>query len=368
MSSATGQAQQRIAQLLTELTASGNDLGVQVAVYQRGELVVDAWAGSMDVPGGRQVDGDTLFPVFSTGKGVAATAVHVLAQRGVLSYDAPLAHCWPEFAVHGKGGITLRHALNHTAGLPDMPPCQHMTDVCDWDLMCRRVAALLPLWPAGEQMRYHAITFSWLVGEPARRIDGRPFARIVDEEIARPLGLERDLFFGITDDLRHRIATLQPLKNPALPAVEDPAIPHIVRPLEDLMNQPAVQRACIPASNAIASARAIARHYAALLDGGVDGVQLLTPDTLRAATTLTQPGGVPLEQLSARRGLGYNLSGPDHAVASVFGHGGYGGSTGYADARRRLAVGVTKNVMDAPRSVVEEVKAILAGLGDLPGR
>ncbi|MBU6287478.1 MAG: serine hydrolase, partial [Chloroflexi bacterium] len=78
--------------------------GVQVVAIHRGELVVDAWAGIADPATGRPVDGDTLFTGFSMSKGVTATIVHRLVERGILEYDAPLARWWPDFAAHGKGG------------------------------------------------------------------------------------------------------------------------------------------------------------------------------------------------------------------------------------------------------------------------
>ena len=79
----------------------GTESAVQVAAYLNGERIVDAWAA----PEGMTVDGESLFPIFSTGKGIAATAVHRLVERGVLSWDDPIAKHWPEFAAEGKEGI-----------------------------------------------------------------------------------------------------------------------------------------------------------------------------------------------------------------------------------------------------------------------
>ncbi len=123
--------QNDVQQLLDRAVADGTESAIQVAAYLNGKLIVDAWSS----PDGLPVDGDSLFPFFSTGKGLAATAVHRLAERGVLSWEEPIARHWPEFAAHGKGGITLRHALNHTAGLPMMPASE--AQATDWEDMCR---------------------------------------------------------------------------------------------------------------------------------------------------------------------------------------------------------------------------------------
>src|SRR5476649_292240 len=115
------QLQETIQNSLNTAVAGGKERGVQVAVYLEGKLAVDAWAGVADVRTGSPVDGDTLFPVFSTTKGIFSTVIHILAERGKLDYDTPIAAYWPEFAANGKEGITMRHVLSHMAGLPYMP-------------------------------------------------------------------------------------------------------------------------------------------------------------------------------------------------------------------------------------------------------
>ena len=128
--------QDRIQAFIDELVANGSEAGLQVAAWHRGELVVDAWSGLADVRTGRPVDGDTVFVTFSVSKGVTATIAHLLAERGQLDYDAPIADAWPEFAAHGKGVITARHALTHSAGLAHLPIDLQPRDLLDWDRMC----------------------------------------------------------------------------------------------------------------------------------------------------------------------------------------------------------------------------------------
>jgi len=132
--------QTQVQTLLDDLVGRGVERGIQVAAYLDGRMVVDAWAGVADPATGRPVDGETLFTVFSCTKGVTATAIHQLADRGALDYDAPVASYWPEFGTHGKERITLRHVLSHTAGVPQMPPGGQPTDMCDWDRICHAIA------------------------------------------------------------------------------------------------------------------------------------------------------------------------------------------------------------------------------------
>lgn len=341
--------QSRIESLLHELVADGSELGIQVAVYHRGRLVVDASDGVMSpAPDARPVTGDTLFPIFSTGKGITATAAHLVVERGLAAYDTPVAAVWPEFAAHGKGNITLRHLLDHTAGLSAVPAEIGHEESLDWDKVCAALAAAAPSSAPGEKLRYHAMTYGWLIGEFIRRVDGRPFDRFVREEIAAPLGITDALYFGLPESEVPRVVTLERIPSPApvAPPPPDPAIPLWRGPLEEWMNQPEVRRACIPGSNGIANARAVARHYAALLPGGVDGVELLPPARIHAATTLQLPRPEPQEGFPFLFGLGYMQGSPTIGIGpetSAFGHGGYGGSHGYANPARHFAVGITKN-------------------------
>lgn len=123
--------QAHVQALLDDLVGRNVERGVQVAAYLDGALVVDAWAGVADVAGGHPVAGNTLFNVFSATKGVTATVIHHLAERGRLDYDAPVASYWPEFGAHGKGAITVRHVLTHSAGLPQLPDGVQPADLCD---------------------------------------------------------------------------------------------------------------------------------------------------------------------------------------------------------------------------------------------
>ena len=363
-------AQGDVQQVLDRAVLDGSESAVQVAAYLNGDLIVDAWAAPEALP----VDGRTLFPFFSTGKGIAATAIHRLVERGVLSWDVPIAHYWPEFAAEGKQGITLRHALTHTAGLPMMPEsCEAVRGGADWSAMCAFLAAAAPLHPPGAHRHYHAITYSWLVGETARRADGRDFGRIVAEEVCRPLGIDT-LFFGLPAatrplcvDAEQALPTAAPEPAAGPPPPPDPvaqrAIPPWVWPLEDWINRDDVRSACIPASNGFGNARAIARHYAALIGRGVDGVRLLTDATVAAATRwdVKTDGAVPG---AGRWGLGYGLQGPDDAPGVEFGHGGYGGSTGFADVRHSLAVAVVKSRMGGLLTgrLVETIRRCVGGM------
>ncbi len=344
------QANARVKALLDEMVGDGREVGLQVAAYLGGQLVVDCWAGVAARDEGRAVDGDSLFTVFSTGKGVAATALHILAERGKVDYDAPVAAYWPAFAANGKARVTVRDALTHRAGIPQMPDGLVPEDLLDWDKMVARVAELQPILEPGTTTAYHALTYGWIVGELVRRIDGRPIGRFVQEEICAPLGM-RDIYFGIPEEAAPRVAHLEraePEPGVPQPAPDSIAARAAPQDLVRIIAQPPGWRASIPGGNCVASARSLARMYAALI-GEVDGVRLLPPDRVQVATAL-QTGEVDANLCRAvNKGLGYFLGGtPGAAIGprvTAFGHSGAGGSVAFADPERGLAVGFAKTLL-----------------------
>jgi CubicO group peptidase (beta-lactamase class C family) len=359
--------QANIQRVIDEYVESGKEVGLQVAAYVDGELVVDAWAGVADEASGRLVDGETLFTSWSTTKGFVATCVHILADRGRLDYDDPICECWPEFAAGGKGAATIRHALTHAIGVPQMPDGVTPEMMTDWDGMCAAIAALPPLWEPGEKTGYHAWTFGWILGEIIRRVDGRAIAQFVQEELCEPLGIT-GFYLGIPDEVEHRVAPLRQHEEharqfQALPGLAARAMPPDVTTAK-VVNRPDIRRASIPGGGGIMNARAIARHYAMLAEyGELDGVRILSSERVDIIRALQTGATDELFQDRARKGLGYFLGGPEEEGGSVvngpnpgaFGHGGNGGSHGFADPERRLAFGLTKNLMRsgaAPRETV----------------
>ena len=357
---------QTIVQALLERAVSeGRERGVQVAAYYQGACVVDAWAGIADPATGRRVDGETLFPVFSTTKGILTTAIHRLVERKAFGYTTRIAEIWPAFAANGKGAITIGQALAHASAIPHMPADVGLADLVTWETMSAAVARLQPLWPPGSRACYHAVTFGWILGEVARRVTGRSVTRLLHDECGAPIGV-RDLHCGLPASEDGRIAVLdEPGWKPGPPSAEmPPTVPEWMMPLAGWMNTVEGRRACVPASSGMMSARALARHYAALVPGGVDGVELLSPARVRLATEPCFIGDPP----GVRVGLGYMLGGAGGSMGSrltCFGHGGYGGSQAFADPEPRLAFAFTRNLY-VPNSVLDEAVGAIRGALEIP--
>jgi CubicO group peptidase (beta-lactamase class C family) len=356
-----------IRKLFERLVEEGRERGLQATAYFQGRLVLDTWAGTQGLSG-KPVDGDTLFPMYSTGKGIASTVIHMLAEKGKVQYDDPIAKHWPEFAANGKGSITVRHALSHTAGLADLPNDFDPKKLGDWDTMVKWIEQAKPAHAPGAKTVYHAVTFAWIIGELAQRVDGRKFVQIVQQDICRPLGITT-LFFGIPGEVESRVAIIEeappaPPAADAKPAPETAPVPKTIMPLGAWINVPATRRICIPASTGIMNTRAVARHYAALLPGGIDGVELLPPERVTVAAGVQFPDAKP-EAAWVPKALGYSVGGPDSIYGprtSAFGHNGHGGSTGYADPEVRFAFSFARNRIIEPgttKHVANEVRRLL---------
>src|ERR1700722_1294661 len=179
------------------LAAQASDWGgAQLCVYRRGERVVDLWAG-WDPANERPYGEDTIGVLMSCTKGVVAAGVHMLADRGLIDFDAPMARYWPQFGQAGKAAITVAQCLSHTGGLMayDAEAGMGPAEQFDLDRCAYEVAKMAPLWAPGAASMYHFVTFGVLAGELIRRVDGRSPGKFVAEEIVRPL--EIDLWIGL---------------------------------------------------------------------------------------------------------------------------------------------------------------------------
>ncbi|MBP8532151.1 serine hydrolase domain-containing protein [Streptomyces sp. MK37H] len=344
--------------------ARHRDIGAAVCVYQHGQPVVDLWAGVADPETGRPWTRETLQLVYSATKGATATATHMLAERGELDLDAPVAKYWPEFAANGKADIPVRWLLSHQAGLVALDQPVPLKEALAWHPMAAALAAQRPLWTPGTAHGYHGRTWGWLVGEVIRRVSSRSPGRFFADEIAAPLGL--DFFIGLPSDERDWVSRMV-YQRPDVDLTTVPAesLPAELRervaawrdpnsfsnrayavtdPAEIDFTSPEVQAAELPASNGIGTARALARMYAALI-GEVDGVRLLTADTLASAAKEQASGKDQVMLIPSRFSSGFML--PTQAnpmtASTAFGHTGRGGSLGFADPERGLAFGYVMN-------------------------
>lgn len=355
---------EKVQTIMSGRRASG---GMAVAVYHHGELVVDAWTGVRSAAGDPW-ERDTMATSFSTTKGVVATIVHRLVDRGLLDYDVPVATYWPEFAAAGKEQITLRHLLTHQAALHDIRRLAGSTaQLLDWDYMVKQLAAAPPVWEVGVRSGYHALTYGWLVGEVIRRVTGLTVDQAFQREIVEPLGLDGGMHVGAPESVRDRIAP---------PATDVAKLARTFRmsswlarfdriqPLYDAMVvddyidvslTPRIHDAEIPAANGVFTARSLARMYSALASPDASE-PFISPSALATATTVQPQLGADGHHAGGQVGrdavigfrmrwrLGYHGAFTSAGILPQgFGHFGFGGSGAWADPESGLAVAMVLN-------------------------
>jgi CubicO group peptidase (beta-lactamase class C family) len=341
----SGNANEHVRSTLESLVRDSPEIGLQVAAYLKGKLVIDTWAGLSGPAIRKPVDGDTLFMLSSTTKGITATCMHICVEKHKLDYDMPIVKVWPEFGAYGKQDATLRMALSHQTGVPQTPRGYTPEWLPDWDRMCRGIAALDPMFPPGQRTAYHSLTFGYINGEILRRVDGRTIAQFLQDEICKPLRIN-GAYLGVPDSELHRVAVLTdaPPAPPEYDArmVGEPAGSHVAQ----VFNRREIQQASIPASGGIFSARGLARHYAMLAGWGeIDGVRILPEARIRAGIELQSFEMDEIYKVRVRRALGYRRGADTGPLASpeAFGHVGGGGSFGYADPAIGLGIAFAKN-------------------------
>ncbi|MBM3674875.1 MAG: beta-lactamase family protein [Actinobacteria bacterium] len=345
-----------VTEVLRRVVAHRRGGGAAVCVYHRGRPVVDAWAGARDARG-TPWERETVAMSFSTTKGVVATALHCLVDRGLVDYDVPVAAYWPEFAAAGKEQVTVRQLLSHSAGMHRLRGViDHAHEMLDWDHVVAALAAEAPGYEPGTRHGYHGITFGFLVGEVIRRVTGKTIHQVIQEEIVDPLDLD-GMFVGIDPDDRHRLAELlmgfgggHRIERIAgglervrwlQPAIEAFAVTE----LDHLLLSDTVHDSELPALNGCFTARALARMYAALANGGeLDGRRIVSPETLARATEVQTRSRDVVVGFPMRWRLGYHLAATSRGVLPrAFGHFGYGGSGAWGDPQRNLAVAMVCN-------------------------
>lgn len=330
--------------------------GAALCVQVGGETVVDIWAGVADKDGQQAWHSDTILNLFSCTKPFTAVTALQLVAEGKLELDAPVARYWPEFAAAGKERITLRHLLSHQAGLPAIRQSLPAEALYDWQTMTDALSAEAPWWALGEGHGYAPITFGWLVGELLRRVEGRGPGESIVARTAKPLGL--DFHVGLADEEFHRVATISRGKGNLGDAAAQRMLKTMMSDAQAMTtrafanppsimtstNKPEWRRMQQPAANGHGNARSLAGFYSGLLDGSLLDSELLAELTREHSVgedrTLLTP---------TRFGLGCMLDQPAVANATygmgpgAFGHPGAGGTTGFADPERDVAVGFVTN-------------------------
>jgi CubicO group peptidase (beta-lactamase class C family) len=369
----------RVRDALAANLTSGADIGASVAVYIDGEPVVDIWGGWLDREQTRPWQRDTIVNTFSTTKTMTALCALILADRGVLDLDAPVATYWPEFAAAGKERVLVRHVLGHTSGLPCWTERVTLADILDRDKAVDLLAKQAPWWEPGTRIGYQPITYGPLLGEVIRRVTGKTLGRFFAEEVAGPLGGEYHI-----GTLPEHDACSAPLiqSSPVIAPLGDGSIYDRVffNPLvlpQDAFTL-AWRRGELGGSNGYGNARGVAAVQSVLSSGGtVRGVRLMSAKGCERVLEVQGEGTDLVAGFPLRWGMGYALNSP--VFDEIYGGrltgrrvaywGGSGGSACMNDLDARMTVAYVMNKHVEHGGIDQRsIDVIVAAYDSLAGR
>jgi CubicO group peptidase (beta-lactamase class C family) len=330
---------------------NGEDIGAGYCATLEGETVVDLWGGYADEACARKWERDTIINVYSTTKTMTALTALLVADRGELDFDAPVARYWSEFAANGKADVKVSHLMSHSAGLSGWKEPITKETLYDWEKATSLLAAQAPFWKPGTAPGYHAITQGYLVGEVVRRITGKSLGTVFREEIAEPMGA--DFHIGLPASEDARVADLIPPPKGA--AIADTAQSELQK---NMSNNPGVdvsatrtrawRGAEIPAAGGTGNARSVAEIHTILANGGTaKGKRFLSEAGCRKALECQVEGTDLILNIPVRYGVGFGLAGgmlPLPNPNSIF-WGGYGGSLVIIDMDAKTTFGYAMNRM-----------------------
>ncbi|XP_022104225.1 beta-lactamase domain-containing protein 2-like [Acanthaster planci] len=336
--------------------------GSAFSVYHEGSKVVDLWGGFADTDVRQVWKEDTMTVIFSATKGIAALCIAMLVDRGLLDYDQKVSFYWPEFAQHGKKNITVRMLLNHEAGLAATSQPISLRQLKDQDALGRLLAESPPRWSPGVGHGYHAFTFGLYCSQLLMRVDPqhRTLGQFFKEEVADPFDI--DIHIGLPLELNYRVARLtgiidSPLRLSYIPRdvgswhivwaflTGRSFIHEVIHKSTDLIKfskliQPEARALENPSCSGIGTARAAAKVYGILANGGQtpDGQRLLSDELVEGILTKAGPPSVDkVVGVETNFSSGFLLLKCEGS--QQFGHPGAGGQQCVADPHYKLGMG-----------------------------
>ena len=298
--------------LFQQMIETGEETGASMVANIDGKVVLDMWGGYMDQTKEKKWEKDTIVNVWSSTKTIAALAVLMCADRGLLSPHDKVAKHWPEFAQNGKENIEIRHLMSHTSGVSGWDKPINVEDIFDIKKSTDLLAKQAPWWEPGTKSGYHALNMGHLLGEVVRRVTGKSLTQFVAEEIAAPVGA--DFQIGAKEKDWDRIATLSPPPPPPPPEtppdMESVAMKTFTGPAPnaEVANTPGWRKAEIGAANGHGNARSLNRIMSNIpLGGSVDGHKFIGPKTIEQIFDIQSDGQDLCLPLEVRFGIGYGL-------------------------------------------------------------
>ena len=352
-------AVERIWQAARHWYQAGMHPAIQLCIRQHGRVVLNraighGWGNApSDAPDAEKipVTTDTPFCVYSASKGITATVVYMLVDRGVFSLDDRVCEYLPSYTSHGKDRTTIRHVLTHSAGVPfPTGPKPDLKRADDHEYAQQMLAQLRPLYRPGRVHIYHALTWGPLMREIIYAASGKDIREILASEILDPLGFRWTNFGVGKEDVSlvapsHATGRLLP---PVIAAIFRKAIGGTVHEIIPYTNTAKFLTTVVPSSNTVSTADEMSRFAEIWRRGGeLDGVRVIAAETMYGAVQESRRlrPDFAMGLMPARWGTGFNLGtrrfGPfGRNAPAAFGNLGLSNIAIWADPARGISAGL----------------------------
>ena len=338
-------------------------LDVQITAYRNGERVVDLWTGP-------NLTGDSLLGAYSASKGAAHLVVALLVQQGVLDLDQRVTHYWPEFGAHGKKELSLRDLLAHRAGLVGADDGFTLDELADDQAIAERLGAQRPYWRPGAAFGYHALVIAALTGEVVRRATGSSIQDLFGKMVQQPSAV--DFYLGLPADQEPRFVPTSLTTELPTPATAPNSLSGIAfnrnnptgPQVWELPNLPIIRSKGPASVGGLASARGLARLYAAAISPLDGAAPLLTPDTIGTFGQIQSIGHDPVTLSQKAFTPGFHATAEYYPALGqgAFGHSGAGGQQAFADPRNGIAFGYTRRRFPVPAGPGDDVDRLISAI------
>ena len=326
---------EKLQQTMDEHVANNSECGCQLVIYQNGELICNLVAGYLDNSKTTLVNKNTLFPVFSAGKSIITTLLHICVEKGFFNYDDLVSKYWKEYAQNGKEDTCIWHLLTHRAALWNFPKDFKYQDYYNWVKACEALEKSSLLGQLGGFHEYHAYTYGVLIGRLLEKAVQKPLKDILKEFILEPLEIN-DFFWGNQGIKNENTAKIVPVINlDGTPVINEWLEINKPEYLFDGLN---------PSVNTATTASALAKIHVSLIGRGYKNIRLLSDSTIENAIKIRRHQDYPVNANDWDKfGLGYVVSGEKEPWNRFFGQAGACGSEGFADRETLYAIGLTRN-------------------------
>ncbi|MGH7470523.1 MAG: serine hydrolase domain-containing protein [Longimicrobiales bacterium] len=274
--------------------------GAAVAIVSGNQIVFAKGFGTSNSETGAPVTPDMLFRIGSVTKMFTTTALTLLAEQGKLSLDVPIGQYMKGLSLR-LSQVSAHQLMSHTSGLRDEAPSYGAHDA-------EALARVIRAWndhhfftASGRVFSYSNPGFA-VAGLLAEEVSGRPYARLLDETLFKPLGMNTTTF-------EPTLAMTYPLSQGHNVGDEKTTV---VRPFAD-------NAGYWPAGFLFSSANDLARFAIACMNGGrIDGKSVIPPVVFTKLST----GYAPTHSGPENAAYGYGLLTREYRGVRVIEHGG----------------------------------------------